>query len=169
MIDLQEAIKVLDAAVGDAARGLPEDVFRLVTRLTPMINVDLLVKDSQGRTLLTWRDDGLFPAGWHVPGGIIRFKETAAQRVHETAIVELGVDVEFDPEPILRRELIHPVYVTRGHFFSMLYRCRLLGPPDADLQYVSGPPRHGQWCWHVKAPRDLMEVHRFYAPYIEMA
>jgi colanic acid biosynthesis protein WcaH len=35
----------------------------------------------KGRTLLTWRDDESFGAGWHVPGGIIRYKETAADRI----------------------------------------------------------------------------------------
>lgn len=42
-----------------------------------MVNVDLLIKNvSSNETLLTWREDEYYGPGWHVPGGIVRFKET---------------------------------------------------------------------------------------------
>src|SRR5215471_8801484 len=72
------------------AGGLPEELFRFLTRFVSIINVDLLIAGRTGRTLLTWRDDAIYGAGWHVPGGIIRFQETAADRVHATARSELG-------------------------------------------------------------------------------
>src|SRR6185295_12919473 len=71
----------LEARAAEVRRDLPEDMFLLVSRLTPLVNVDLLIKDNQNRTLLTWRDDEYYGAGWHIPGGIIRFRETAADRV----------------------------------------------------------------------------------------
>ena len=38
--------------IGDYRRGLPEEVFRLVSELTPLVNVDLLIKDGMvGRSL----------------------------------------------------------------------------------------------------------------------
>jgi len=64
-------------------------VFALVSRVTPLVNVDLLIKDEQRRTLLTWRDDEFFGAGWHVPGEIIRYKESAADRIRTCARLEL--------------------------------------------------------------------------------
>lgn len=80
-MNLDEAIAAFEAYCPDPRSGLPEVVFLLMTRLTPMVNVDLLIQDPTGRTLLTWWDDSYHGAGWHIPGGIIRLKETAAQRI----------------------------------------------------------------------------------------
>src|SRR5204863_6588665 len=94
-----ELIAALEAEIGDPREGLPEDVFRFVSRITPLANVDLLIEDPRRGTLLTWREDQFFGAGWHLPGGIVRYKETARQRVRACAQHELGADVVFDETP----------------------------------------------------------------------
>ena len=136
-----------------ACGGLPEDVFLLVSRLLPLVNVDLLVQDDSRGTLLTWRDDEFYGPGWHVPGGIVRFQETLADRVRKTAQNELGTDVEFSPDPIAICESIDPKQTTRGHFISLLYRCTLLGPPAAELRYVSGARPRGSGVGMLSARR----------------
>src|SRR5436305_7642155 len=98
--EIDEAFGVLDAWVGAPAGGLPEEFFLFLSRYTPLINVDLLIQDDRRRTLLTWRQDERYGAGWHVPGGIIRYKETAEARIRATAQRELGAEVEWDPDPI---------------------------------------------------------------------
>lgn len=167
MNEWSKAIGALDSAIQDASRGLPEDVFLFLSRMLPLVNVDLLIRDEARRTLLTWRDDAFYGPGWHVPGGIIRFRETAADRIRKTAQVELGADVDFAPDPIAIFEAIDPERKTRGHFISLLYRCTLLGPPAAELQYVSGVPAAGQWSWHAVCPPDMIDVHRRYAKFID--
>jgi len=157
-----DSIQALDAAVGDARRGLPEDVFRFVSRLTPLVNVDLLIQDDQSRTLLTWRADEFYGPGWHVPGGIIRYKESAVDRIRACARAELGADVAPEPAPVLVLEDIAE-QVTRGHHISLLYRCRLLTPPDEARRSVSDPPSSGQWRWHDRRPSDLLDEQRAYA------
>ena len=67
---LRRCIETLEAAIGDPKRGLPEDVFLFVSRIIPLIAVDLLIQDDRSRTLLTWRDDEFYGPGWHAPGGI---------------------------------------------------------------------------------------------------
>lgn len=155
-------IRALEAAVGDPRRGLPEDVFRFVSRVTPLVNVDLLIKDDRSRTLLTWRDDEFFGPGWHVPGGIIRYKESAADRVRACASAELGADVASEPAPLLVLEDMGG-QDTRGHHISLLFRCRLLSPPDEARRSASDPPSSGQWRWHQVAPPDLLDEQREYA------
>ena len=93
-------------------RDLPEDIFLLISRLIPIVNVDLLIKDSQNRTLLTWREDEIYGAGWHLPGGVIRFRETAAECVRKVALDELGADVWFEATPIWVAEIIDPSLTT---------------------------------------------------------
>jgi colanic acid biosynthesis protein WcaH len=166
--ELKQAIRVIESAVGNrATEGLPEDVFLLLTKLTPMVNVDLLITDPALGVLLTWRDDDLDGPGWHVPGGIIRYKETAAARVIKTAKRELGADVLFDPTPVVIREHIHPTQMARGHFISLLYRCRLKTPPDEARKASDGLRIAGQWRWHPAWPHDIIEVHRGYAEFFE--
>ena len=146
----------------DARRGLPLELFLLVSRLTPLVNVDLLIQDEDGRTLLTWRDDEFFGTGWHLPGGVIRFKERASDRILACALEELGVAVTHAPEP---EKVVESVRAseTRGHLVSLLYRCRLIVAPDENRRAISDPPRIGQWRWHRQCPPDLVEVQAPYA------
>jgi ADP-ribose pyrophosphatase YjhB (NUDIX family) len=156
------AIASLEVALGDPRQGLPEDVFLFLSRITPLINVDLLIQDELGRTLLTWRDDEFFGQGWHIPGGIIRYKETAADRIRACAREELGAEVSFDATPVLVQETIG-AQRTRGHFISLLYRCRLESAPDERLRSGDPHPVAGAWRWHDVCPPDLLEVQAQYA------
>lgn len=161
-MDLTTLVRQLDSALDDRREGLPTEVFLLVSKLTPIVNVDLLIQDDGGRTLLTWRDDEHFGTGWHLPGGVIRFKEHAADRIRACAQRELGVAVVHEPEPAAVVESIRQPD-DRGHLVSLLYRCRLTGAPDDELRAISDPPLVGQWRWHVHCPPDLVEVQAPYA------
>jgi colanic acid biosynthesis protein WcaH len=161
-------ISELESLVPTPQRGLPEPVFFLISRLTPLLSVDLLIRDSQGRTLLTWRDDESYGPGWHVPGGILRYQERAANRIHEVARLELGAQVEFDPTPLLIHESIRLDRRNRSHIVSMLYQCRLLTSPDASLHFDPQSPKPGQWHWHESCPRNLIQEQRPYDRYLGM-
>ncbi len=158
-------IQSLERLVPDPTRGLPEPVFRFATRITPMVNVDLLIQDEAGRTLLTWREGEIYLPGWHIPGGIIRYKETWADRILAVAAGELGTTIRFDPVPMTVREVIHPDRKDRGHFISLLFRCELTGPLDASRRHPGGKPAHGCWAWHERCPHDLLDVQEMYRPY----
>ncbi|HWB83417.1 MAG TPA: NUDIX hydrolase [Bryobacteraceae bacterium] len=158
----QQAIARLDTWIDDPGGGLPEEFFLFLTRFTPMINVDLVVRDERNRILLTWREDEFYGPGWHVPGGIIRYKEILEDRIHATARAELGADVEFDPMPEFILQSIEPERRDRGHFISLAYHCRLAGPPDAALQFTGGRPGRGQWAWHEHCPADLIPLQAAY-------
>jgi ADP-ribose pyrophosphatase YjhB (NUDIX family) len=159
---LRRSIEALEAALGDPRHGLPVEVFRFVSRITPLVNVDLLIQDARLRTLLTWRNDEFYGPGWHVPGGIIRLKESAADRIRACAREELGADVSSEPAPLLVSEDIRE-QETRGHHVSLLYRCRLLTPPDEARRAASDPPSSGQWRWHDRCPPDLLPEQTRYA------
>lgn len=164
MTTLRPELEAVEAAIGDPSLGIPEDVLRFISRLVPQVNVDLLIRDERGRTLLTWRDDDLFGPGWHLPGSLIRYKESAAARVRACAVDELGADVSADAAPMFVNEAISPQQ-TRGHHVSLLYRCRLLSDPDPARK--AGPvPRAGDWRWHEGAPTNLITIHLAYAAFM---
>jgi len=159
-------LAVLDEWAGTPENGLPYDLFLFLSRLMPLVNVDLLVRDEHLGTLLTWRDDEYYGPGWHVPGGIIRYKESTAARIHLTAKRELGADVEFEPAPIAIEEAIAPVNRERGHFVSLLYRCRLVASPSEKLRQSQDGPKDGQWAWHKTCPPNLIREQEGYRKFI---
>ncbi|MCD6399140.1 MAG: NUDIX hydrolase [Candidatus Aenigmarchaeota archaeon] len=164
-MNILEAIEFLDKQVPHPSSGLPEELFLFISRLTPMVNVDLLIKDENGRTLLSWRDDVYAGAGWHLPGGIVRFKEKLEERVLKVAETEIGTVVEFDPVPVTINQVICK-HDTRGHFISILYKCFLSGkyiPKNIGLSNKDT----GYLVWHNSCPKNLVKVHEMYRKYIK--
>lgn len=159
-------IRAVEAHIDANAEGWPEELFLFVSRITPLINVDLLVQDDERRTLLTWRSDRFHGPGWHVPGGIIRFREPAADRIQIVAQRELGIAVAFDASPILVHESIETHRRDRGHFISLLFRCRPAGELDPRRKYVPDAPQPGQWAWHARCPENLIPEQAAYAAFM---
>jgi colanic acid biosynthesis protein WcaH len=160
-------IRELESQFDTSGTDWPEELFLFVSRITPLVNVDLLIQDNIGRTLLTWRSDRFFGPGWHVPGGIIRYKESAAERIRKVARAELGIDVTFDAVPIAVQESIASVRRDRAHAISLLYRCQAVGDPDQGRHYVAEHPLPDQWQWHEGCPSNLIEEQRAYAAFMD--
>lgn len=164
---IQSAVDILNGFVPDPTQGLPEELFRFASAIVPMVNVDLLIQNDQGQTLLTWREDEFFPPGWHIPGGIIRYKETAHDRIRAVAAKELGAAVRSSETPIAFNEIImEPSWRIRGHFISLLYRCELLESPAAPESINMNSPRGGEWAWHYGCPERLYKSQEFYRKFI---
>ncbi|MEI7611251.1 MAG: NUDIX hydrolase, partial [Betaproteobacteria bacterium] len=130
------------------------------------LNVDLLIKNDQGETLLTWREDEFYGPGWHIPGGILRFKEKLSERIQKVALAELDCTVSFSATPIAINELFAPHRNIRGHFLSLLFDCRLLSSPTSELKFSPEMPKNGQWRWHQHCPDDLIREHEIYRSFI---
>jgi len=154
------------------AKGLPEELFLLVSELVPLVNVDLMVIDKQKGVLLSWRDDPFSGTGWHIPGGCVRLREALEQRIQRTAITELGYEVIFEPKPIAVEELIasqHRENIvnqnTRAHNIALLYECRF-----SDGVTISNEGRDsttpGYLQWYKTVPTDLLPLQKCYQPII---
>ena len=165
-MEIKKTVDLLESLIKNPSEGLPEDVFLFVSRITPLINVDLLIKNEQNHTLLTWRDDGYYPPSWHIPGGIVRYKETISDRINAVAASELGADIKFKKDPLAINEVIQPSRRIRGHFISLLYECTLISSLDKNLRYEKGIPKPGQWAWHDKCPNNIISVHEMYRKFI---
>lgn len=164
-MSIRDAIAALDEQVSDPSLGLPDEIFYYISRTTPLVNVDLLVRDEKGRTLLAWRDDQFDGRGWHIPGGIVRFKETLERRLQEVAKSEIGTEVSFNPAPIALNQFINPERDIRGHFISILYACSLPSsfvPQNKDLSIGD----RGYLMWHDFCPDNLIKYHDIYRKYI---
>lgn len=161
---IDKSIKYLEKQIENPKDGLPEKIFLFASRIIPLVNVDLLIKDDIGRTLLSWRDDEYSGKGWHIPGGVIRFKETLEERIHKVAELEIGTQVKFDPIPIAISQIILKKD-TRGHAISFLYKCSLTSrdiPKNEGLKETNV----GYLKWHNSCPDNLIKVHEVYRKFI---
>src|SRR5882757_10191872 len=131
------------ANMSDPQNGLSDEVFHFIRKVTPLINVDLLIR-RDGHTLLAWREDE-YDKGWHIPGGIVRFREEFHARIDAVSREELGTTVESEVVPCNIAQLRqHP----RGHFVSFLYRCSLTSKIEQARFYSGkGGPNNGALSW----------------------
>ncbi|MBF0193594.1 MAG: NUDIX hydrolase [Magnetococcales bacterium] len=158
-MSIKKAITQVEAIEKDPAQGLSDDVFYMVSRLTPLVNVDLLIRDEKRRVLLTWRSDIYHGSGWHIPGGILRYKETFATRLNAVAANELQTTVSFSEEPQSIQQNFNNI-ATRGHFVSLLFDCKLTGKLPDNMEFTVDSPKAGEWCWFKQAPEDLLKIHK---------
>jgi len=165
-LNTDAAITTLLEAVPEPSQGLPDNVFYYISRTTPLVNVDLLIQDETGRTLLAWRDDPHAGTGWHIPGGVVRFKELLETRIKKVAEMEIGTDVQFDPEPIAIHQIILPEREIRGHFISLLYKCYLTGTFNRYAKRLTEGDA-GYLAWHSHCPNDLLPIQNFYRRFME--
>ena len=164
-MNIAEAIAVLDKHVPNPSAGLPDEVFFYISKTTPLVNVDLLIRDENGRALLSWRNDQYSGKGWHLPGGIVRFKETLETRVKKVAETEIGVNISFDTIPMALNQIIHPERDIRSHFISILYKCFLPSTFIPENKGLSNEDA-GYLMWHDFCPGNLLKCHEMYRKYI---
>jgi colanic acid biosynthesis protein WcaH len=153
-----EAIRYLEKQIKNPTMGLPKDIFLFVSRITPLVNVDLLIKNERGHVLLSWRDDRYVGRGWHIPGGIVRSHERLEERIKRVSLMEIGVMVQFNPIPVEVNQVIYKKK-TRGHFISFLYEC-FLSEKIVIHNHGLRQTDNGYLRWHTVWPMNIIGVHK---------
>jgi len=160
-------INAINRFIQDPKVSLPEEIFHFVSSITPLVCVDLLIRGEEG-ILLTWREDKFYGPGWHLPGGILRFKEKAYTRVLETSKKELCVSVkEMSKKPINIAEQINTKRDIRGHFIALLYECSIDKNPSEKKRFNPDNKINGSWKWHDSFPKDMINQHHIYEKFFK--
>ena len=73
---------------------LPAETFDLVVRHTPLVSIDLVVRDARRRLLVGRRVNRPAKDTWFVPGGRIEKDERLAAAFRRITRVELGIEIE---------------------------------------------------------------------------
>lgn len=81
MINKNEIIRMLD-----------ENTFKTIVASTPLVSIDLLVRDTQGNILLGKRVNRPAQGAWFVPGGRVLKDEPIEQAYTRLLKIELGMD-----------------------------------------------------------------------------
>jgi len=71
---------------------LPEKVFKSVVASTPLISIDLIIRNNQGKILLGKRTNRPAQGYWFVPGGRVLKDESLEFAFKRLLLAELGVD-----------------------------------------------------------------------------
>jgi len=79
---------------------------------------------------------------------------------------ELGADVTCEPIPMVVMEHVKPESKNRGHGVSLLYRCRLLIPPNEKLRFNAEAQKPGHWQWHARGAIRLIPEQQMYESYL---
>ena len=157
-----DLISSISKTIKNPTVGLPDEIFYFVSSITPLVCVDLLIKEEKG-ILLTWRQDEFYGPGWHLPGGVMRFKEKAHLRIIKTAKKELGVPVKIiTKKPINIAEQINSKRDIRGHFIALLYRCDLSSELPLEKKFSIKKKDNGTWKWHKRFPKNMIKQHYIY-------
>lgn len=80
---------------------LEKDDFLDVIAKTPLVSIDLIIKDSNDRALLGYRNNHPARGFWFVPGGRIRKNETLAQAMKRIALNELRIEISIKDATLL--------------------------------------------------------------------
>ncbi len=147
--------------------GLPDHLFRYLSSISPLINIDLVVYDVNNGIYLSWRDDEYYGPGWHVPGGIIRYKEAVTSRIKVVAKQEIGIESLKNIELISINEIMNPDREIRGHFISLLF----LANPNKTIPNVVEKQcteiHNGTVRLHKTIPSNMISQHIRYIPILK--
>ena len=102
---------------------LPPEHFRQVVELTPLVSIDLVVRDARSRMLLGWRRNRPAKDFWFVPGGRIGKNETLQAAFARITAAELGRVQPFDRARFLG-------------VFEHIYEDNFAGDPRFGTHYV---------------------------------
>ena len=123
--------------------GLPKPLFDALCRIVPFVACELIIKSEKG-ILLTWREDKWW-RGWHLPGGLFRYRESFEERIQATAWKELGVSIS-------NYKFLFPLDYSQGkraHCVSLIFLCE-----------TSMKPKDGKFF--KKMPKNIIGEHREY-------
>jgi len=137
---------------------LPQHLFNYVSSITPLVNVELVITGPSKFVLLSWRDDGLYGPGWHLPGGILRYKESLLDRIRLVAYSECNIGSFTTCTFLQVNQVINPRRDLRGHFISLVFGLSI------DYIPVVGEPntQDGSLGLFYSAPANLIDQHRRY-------
>ena len=80
---------------------LEKDVFLDIIDKTPLVSIDLIIKDSNNKALLGYRNNHPARGFWFVPGGRIRKNETLSQAMKRIALNEIDLEISITGATLL--------------------------------------------------------------------
>lgn len=150
---------------------LNREEFTQIVRLTPLVSIDLILRDRDGYAMLGLRNNEPAKGTYFVPGGVIRKDEKIAQAFARILKGETGLEI-----PITNTRLLgayEHFYATNRfdekgygtHYVVLAHELRLQSRPDIRLD-----DQHRQLVWWT--PDQILaraEVHDYTKAYFRQS
>jgi colanic acid biosynthesis protein WcaH len=144
---------------------ISEEKFKVVLDSTPLVSIDLLVEDEQGRFLLGYRKNRPAQHYWFVPGGRIQKNESLDSAFKRLTKQELGTEFSIEQATLLGPfdhfydDCVFGSDIST-HYVAIAYRLKI-----DNLQSLPDQ-QHSDYCWEY--PNKILinsEVHHFSKKY----
>jgi colanic acid biosynthesis protein WcaH len=138
---------------------LNDQDFLAVIDATPLISIDLVVRDHEGRILLGYRDNKPAQYYWFVPGGRVRKNERLAQAFARLTQVELNLPFRVEQANFLGpyEHLYEDNFLGKNavgtHYVVLAYELRL-----AADQHCALDDQHSEQRWWAEEELLASEV-----------
>lgn len=118
----------------------PYPVFVALCKSVPMVAVNLAVMPDKNHVLLTYRKDEFYDS-WHIPGSILRYKESPKDAIERVCRKEISVKIKK-----LRFVGYFNDHDVRGHELVLLYAAHPINTP-----------REGEYFKFGKLPKKIIK------------
>ncbi len=125
---------------------IDDELYATIKSVMPVLCVDMLIRDADGRVLLGKRNNSPAKGEWWIPGGRVLIWETLVSAVHRKALQELSVDVVID-SVVGTYDNIFPGEV---HTVTVIHACHL------DSSVLKTDDQHSEYRWFT--PAELLEL-----------
>lgn len=126
---------------------ISEEKFRVVLDSTPLVSIDLLVEDEQGRFLLGYRKNRPAQHYWFVPGGRIQKNESLDSAFKRLTTQELGTEFSIEQATLLGPfdhfydDCVFGSDIST-HYVAIAYRLKVTNLPSLPDQ------QHSDYQWY---------------------
>jgi colanic acid biosynthesis protein WcaH len=140
-----------------------------VVRRTPLVSVDLVVKNSRGDILVGLRTNEPAKGYWFVPGGRILKDERIAEAFERIACEELGIRPVFEDARFLGVfEHLYPSNFTEKEGFGTHYVVLAYEVTIDEKAVISPDEQHSEYKWLGKdSPEKEANVHPYTRAYFD--
>jgi colanic acid biosynthesis protein WcaH len=145
------------------------DEFAEVVKKTPLVSIDLVVKNSRDEILVGLRKNEPAKGFWFVPGGRVLKDERIAEAFERVAHGELGIGLAFEDARFLGVfEHLYPTNFTQKgdfstHYIALAYEVRI-GETVLDLP----DDQHSKYKWLNEESLDKQQnVHPYTKVYFD--
>ena len=151
---------------------LPDETFKNVIQHTPLISIDLIVRNEQGEVLLGKRVNAPAKGYWFVPGGRVRKNETLDDAFVRLVKEELGIEsgiTRADAKFLGVFEHFYDDYVfgddVSTHYVVLGYEVKLNQLLKERIPYIQH--ENYIWCDELKFFLDNLKIHIYTKKYFD--
>ena len=132
---------------------------------TPLVSIDLIIEDIQGKVLLGKRTNRPAQGYWFVPGGRIRKNETIADAITRISSTELGIDLSINDVQLFGSydHIYEDNYLGEDgintHYVVLAYSLKLPGTIEVSVDKIEDDQHSEMRYWAKDTLLEAGDVH----------